>query len=230
VEIAEDFTPPTVSVLSPEDKIYSVGNVSLVFTLNESASWSGYSLDDAGNVTVDANTTLTNLFDGMHGVIVYANDTVGNMATSGLVLFTVDTTPPNVTAVWQTPDISSVSPEDIVKVNATVTDDVSGVKKVTLIYAYTNASGTWNSIVEMTNFEGNIWNATIPAFPYGTSLTYTFMAEDSVGHTATTALVGSQYHVIPEFQPLLAFCLFVTTSLLATTLFMRRRKDGQIRR
>lgn len=229
VEIAEDFTPPAVSVVSPEDKIYSAGNVSLVFTLNESASWSGYSLDGAGNVTVVANTTLTSLFDGVHGVVVYANDTVGNMGTSGLVLFSVDTTPPNVTAVWQIPDISSVSPEDVVKVNVTVTDDVSGVKKVTLIYAYTNGSGTWNGIVEMTNFEGNIWNATIPAFPYGTSVTYTFMAEDSVGHTAATALVGSQYHVIPEFQPFLAFCIFVTTSLLATTVFMRRRKDDQTR-
>jgi parallel beta-helix repeat protein len=223
VEILEDFTPPAVSVLSPEDKIYSVSNFSLVFTLNESASWSGYSLDGAANATVDTNTTLTNLLDGMHDVIVYANDTVGNMGHSGFVLFTVDTTPPNITAAWQMPDVNDVSPEDIVKVNATVKDDVSGVEKVTLIYAYTNVSGTWNGVVEMTNIEGSIWNATIPVFPYGTYVTYTIMAEDNAGHTATT-LVESQYQVIPEFSPLLGLYSFMIASLFAVAVLARRRK------
>lgn len=226
VEILEDFMPPAVSVLSPENKIYSVGNVSLVFTLNESASWSGYSLDGAANVTVGTNTTLTNLLDGTHNVLVYANDTVGNMGHSGVVLFTVDTTPPNITAAWQMPGINDVSPEDIVKVNVTVRDDVSGVEKVTLIYAYTNVSGTWNGVVEMTNIEGGIWNATIPVFPYGTHVIYTIMAEDNAGHTATT-LVESQYQVIPEFSPLLGLCLFVMTSLLAIAVCRRRRKSAQ---
>jgi hypothetical protein len=226
VEILEDFMPPAVSVLSPENKIYSVGNVSLVFTLNESASWSGYSLDGAANVTVDNNTTLTNLLDGTHNVLVYANDTVGNMGHSGVVLFTVDTAPPNITAAWQMPGINDVSPEDIVKVNVTVRDDISGVEKVTLIYAYTNVSGTWNGVAEMTNIEGSIWNATIPVFPYGTHVIYTIMAEDNAGHTATT-LVENQYQVIPEFSPLLGLCLFVMTSLLAIAVCTRRRKAAQ---
>lgn len=226
VEILEDLTPPTVSVLSPENRVYSLSSVSLVFTLNESAIWSGYSLDGAANVTVNANTTVTNLLDGPHNVVVYANDTVGNMGSSGFILFTVDTTPPNTIALWQTPDVDNVSPEDVVKAYATVKDDTTGVKKVTLIYVYTNGSGTWNSTVEMTNVEGSIWNATVPAFPYGTSVSYTVMAEDNAGHTATT-LLESQYRVIPELPHPLAFCLLMMTSLSALAVCKRRRKAVQ---
>jgi len=40
-----DTTSPAVSVLSPENKTYAAEDVSLTFTVNESTSWMGYSLD-----------------------------------------------------------------------------------------------------------------------------------------------------------------------------------------
>jgi len=74
-----DITPPTISILSPENKTYTTENVSLSF-----------------NVTVGGNVTLESLPDGTHSVVVFANDTVGNMGNSSAVHFTVDTTPPNI--------------------------------------------------------------------------------------------------------------------------------------
>ncbi len=86
-----DVTPPTISVISPENKTYTVNNVSLTFTVNEPASWIGYSLDGAANVTVAGNMTLSGLAEGLHSLTVYANDTSGNMGVSETIYFSVNT-------------------------------------------------------------------------------------------------------------------------------------------
>ena len=62
------------------------------FTSDQPTSWTGYSLDRGENQTIDGNTTLNALTNGSHSLIVYANDTVGNMGTSGTVNFNVDVT------------------------------------------------------------------------------------------------------------------------------------------
>ncbi len=177
----------------------------------------GYNLDGQANTTITGNTTLTGLLDGSHYVVVYANDTAGNMGASNTVYFTVDSTPPNITDVSQTPTENNVLPTDEVKVNTTVTDDISGVKQVTL--NYTNGNGTWIT-VNMTNLLGNIWNATIPAFPYTTNVTYKIIAEDNMNNTITTEDLGYEYQyiVIPEFPQwtsiLLVFIVFVAASAI----------------
>jgi len=89
-----DVTPPTISILSPENKRYTVSDVALTFTISEATSWIGYSLDGEANVTITGNKTLPGLSDGIHTVIVYANDTAGNMGHSDSVDFTVDTVSP----------------------------------------------------------------------------------------------------------------------------------------
>jgi len=76
----------------------------------------------------------------------------------------------------------------------------------------------------MANLEGKIWNATIPAFPYGTNVTYTIIAEDNVGNVITTAEIGydMQYRVVAEFSPLDILPLFAIATLLA--IIVRKRK------
>jgi len=136
--------------------------------------------------------------------------TVGKLARAHIR----DTTPPNITGVTQTPTKNNVLYGDVVKVNATVTDDVAGVKQVAL--NYTNGNGTW-TITEMINLEANLWNATIPAFPHGTKVTYSIVAEDRANNTITSEeLLGylCQYEVIPEFPSLLVLPLFVIGTLL----------------
>jgi hypothetical protein len=142
------------------------------------------------------------------------------------VYFVVDITPPNITNVSQNPPKNNVLPEDEVKINATVTDDLSEVKKVTLFYSYANSSGTWLRVVDMTNLEGNIWNATIPAFPYCTNVTYTIMAEDKAGNTITTIEMGYeyQYHVIPEFPTAIIMPLFMIATLLTIIVYKRKQE------
>ena len=81
--------PPTISVDSPENKTYTVSNISLTFAVSEPASWIGYSLDGRANVTTTRNTTLTGLSDGSHSLIVYAKDTAGNTGTSKTIYFSV---------------------------------------------------------------------------------------------------------------------------------------------
>lgn len=222
VDFAVDATSPAIVILSPENKTYSTDAIPLTFTIDEAISWMGYSLDGEANATISGNATLSDLFDGMHYVVVYANDTNGNMGMSNTVYFAVDTTPPNITDVSQIPLPDNVLTADEVRVNATITDNLSGVRKA--ILNYTNGDGTWIG-VNMTNLEGNVWNGTIPAFDYCNWVNYTIMAEDEVGNIITTAEIYGyqyQYHVIPEFPSLLILSLFMIATLLATIICRRK--------
>ena len=84
-----DTTPPTISILSPQNTTYFTTNVPLTFTVNETTNWTGYSLDGQANVTITGNTTLTGLPNGVHLLRVYANDTCGNIGLDH-TYFTVD--------------------------------------------------------------------------------------------------------------------------------------------
>jgi hypothetical protein len=57
------------------------------FTVSETTSWIGYSLDGQMNVTITGNITLSGLSEGSHSLIVYANDTAGNVGHSDSVYF-----------------------------------------------------------------------------------------------------------------------------------------------
>ena len=103
-----DTVSPNIEILSPENKTYTTSSVSLSFTVDEATSWMGYSLDGQANITIAENTTLTELSDGMHSLIVYASDITGNVGYSDIVYFTIQTTPPDTTP----PTISIVSPEN----------------------------------------------------------------------------------------------------------------------
>ena|GEM_PF-77162 len=86
---AADEAALNVSILSPENTTYTVSQLPLTFTVNASVSWAGYSLDGQSNITAVANTTLANVAQGSHYIVVYANDTSGLMGSSKTVYFTV---------------------------------------------------------------------------------------------------------------------------------------------
>ena len=90
VEIPEfpDTTPPTISIVSPENNTYIEPPVHLKFTVSKSTSWIGYSLDGQANVTITGNTTITGLPEGPHSLVVYATDTDGNTGASETIYFT----------------------------------------------------------------------------------------------------------------------------------------------
>ena len=84
-----DTTPPEIVILSPQNVTYATNFVPLSFTVDEATSWIGYNLDNQANVTITGNTTLTDLAEGLHTIIVYGNDTSGNMGISDTVYFTI---------------------------------------------------------------------------------------------------------------------------------------------
>ncbi len=136
----------------------------------------------------------------------------------------LDSTPPVVENVYQQPLSDNVNPDDKVAVYAEVTDDSSGVKHVLL--SYTTNNGTWFT-EEMTNLEGNLYNATIPQFPYCTNVIYVIIAEDNANNTITTADMGYeyQYHVIPEFPS--ATIILPLFTALATLIIITKKKHKQ---
>jgi nitrous oxidase accessory protein NosD len=80
--------PPTVSIISPENKTYTVTDVPLTFAVNENTSLA-YSLDGHSNVTITGNTTLPGVSNGTHSLVLYARNGFGDVSNSGIVYFTV---------------------------------------------------------------------------------------------------------------------------------------------
>lgn len=73
---------PSLTILQIENRAYSQNNIPLNITVDEQVSWMGYSLDGKTNVTLTGNITLNQLNFGSHSLVVYANDTDGNMGTT----------------------------------------------------------------------------------------------------------------------------------------------------
>jgi len=86
-----DVVPPVICIQTPENKKYITSYVALTLSIDKRTSWIGYSLDDHTNVTINDNTTIVGLPDGLHVIVAFANDTVGNMGVSNSVFFTIDT-------------------------------------------------------------------------------------------------------------------------------------------
>jgi hypothetical protein len=100
------------------------------------------------------------------------------------------------------------------------------VKEVTLNYS--NSNGTWTNVI-MSYLGGNIWTASIPAFPYDTNIKYMIAAQDNAENTIATLSMGDeyQYKVVPEFSAVtIALLLFMTSALLAVALHTRKRFTG----
>lgn len=101
--------PPIIQIMSPGNATYS--KVTLSYTVNRDTAWIGYSLDYAANVTIKGNTQLVNLTQGAHSIILYANDSAGNMGASNRVYFSVNSLPPQITI--ETPLNQSYGSNDI---------------------------------------------------------------------------------------------------------------------
>ena len=91
---------PEISVTSPINASYYSSEVMINFTVNKPFNWTCYSLDGKENITTKSSTTLTGLPSGLHTLILYANDSFGNVGNQ-TVTFTISKPemPPNDTYV-----------------------------------------------------------------------------------------------------------------------------------
>jgi hypothetical protein len=89
-----DTTPPSVSVLSLENRRFNSYDVPLNFEVDEPFEKATYVLDGQQNVTITGNTTLIGLPNGDHNVTIYAIDEAGNTGVSKTTYFSVDVPEP----------------------------------------------------------------------------------------------------------------------------------------
>jgi hypothetical protein len=83
-----------ITFLTEENKNYTQNSVPLNFTLSQPTQWVAYSLDRQNNITINGNTTLTDLTNGAHALTLYASDTEGNPVTPQTITFNIQTAPP----------------------------------------------------------------------------------------------------------------------------------------
>jgi plastocyanin len=163
-----DTTPPEIFIISPQNTTYTISSIPLTFTINEPVSWIGYSLDENANVTITANVTLTGLAGGSHSVIVYAQDTSGNMGVSNKVYFTVRIPKqPNANFIWSpylptvgetvTFDASSSTPDGGTIINYQWDfGDGNYADGITVTHVYNNP-GIYTVTLNVTDSEG-LWD------------------------------------------------------------------------
>jgi parallel beta-helix repeat protein len=205
-----DLVPPAIVITSPRNASYSAAPIALTFTVNEELSWQGYSLDSQANVTISGNTTLAGLSEGSHSIVLYGNDTSGNMNHSSVVQFTVDLSPPL---------IEIISPENktyaktSVSLNYSINEDTSNV-----LYSLDNA--------ENKTLTGNLTFGILANGPHH----ITIYAQDLAGNTGISTvhftIAASEGPSWPEtvlFWVVIALAV-ATCGLIVLAYFLRVRK------
>jgi hypothetical protein len=201
--------PPTISIMSPEHKKYSVNNLSLTFTISEPTTWVGYSIDEHDNITIFGNTTLASLSDGMHNLTVCATDIFGNTGISAIVLFSVDTV---------SPIISVLSPQ---YQNYTATD-------VPLTFTINEST---SQITYAVDGEDNVTiagNTTLTGLANGDH-NLTIYATDEAGNIGASETVTFTVAVPEPFPTLLVAASVTTVAVIGAGLlfyFKKRKKES----
>lgn len=91
---------PVITVISPKNVTYNTLSVNLTVELNKPVVWIGYSLDEGANATAGQDLTVS---EGQHSLVVYANDSAGQMGASDKLYFSVDVTAPTASFTYSPP-------------------------------------------------------------------------------------------------------------------------------
>jgi hypothetical protein len=140
VHAALDTTPPSLSIISPQNTTYISVNVTLEFIVSDSVSGidtTFYNLDGSGENISSGDTTLENLPNGNHNVTVFANNTAG-LLTQKQVAFTVDPIIPSILFANPTPLADDYISTNWIYINVTATSNISPMDLGTLVFNGTN--------------------------------------------------------------------------------------------
>jgi parallel beta-helix repeat protein len=213
-----DVIPPTITILSPENRTYEARGLPLTFTPSESTSWIGYSLNNNLNVTISGNTTITNLLNGSHTVVIYANDTFGNMGCSNKVYWTVQVTSNDTTP----PIIQILSPEN--RTYITTDTDINASLTFTVNEQVTWVAYSLDNAPNIT-ITGNI---TLTGLPLGSHRIIVY-ALDEVGNAGASGVVyfSVQQPSAEPFLPtwlIIAVAAIIIVTVAITVLYVKKRK------
>jgi N-acetylneuraminic acid mutarotase len=78
VHFSIDTQPPNITIITPQDRSYDSTDIQLTYTVNENVTYLAYSLDGQEREVIAGNVTLPALTNGVHTLILYATDDVGN--------------------------------------------------------------------------------------------------------------------------------------------------------
>jgi N-acetylneuraminic acid mutarotase len=176
--------PPIIQINSPENKTYN--EVQLAYTINRGTSWVGFSLDNQANITLTGQLNLTGLTQGSHQVIIYANDSSGNMGKSTIVYFTFDSIAPKITILL--PQNQSYGSSD-----------------VQLTFNLEESAPLLSYSLDGQNPSAILGNLTLPALPDG-SHHLTIYVTDELGNSGASETV---YFTITSF-PTFLFAAIIT--------------------
>jgi len=148
--LVPDTTPPSILIVYPSNNTNSSNN-----RLNINYSVSGQQACWYSNDTMTSNTTLTNCAnitsvgwsEGQHNVNVWANDSAGNVNSSG-VSFTIDTINPTINFTSLSDSNGSYVARRYIIVNVTSTD--TNLKNIT-INLYNSTRSLINSTATLTS-------------------------------------------------------------------------------
>jgi len=199
--VPSDTTPPAVSVISPENKSYATSSISLISTVNETVFRMAYSIDWQSNVAIAGNTTLTELPEGSHSIIVYAIDSFGNTGASSTALFTIDMSSPSILIL--SPQNKTYDTTDI-PLTFVIDEPASGM-------AY-SLDGQTNVIIA--------GNATLAVLPEGSHSVVVY-ANDTAGNAGASEIV---YFNVAPFPIILVVAVIVTIVIVAAAALIYFKK------
>jgi hypothetical protein len=136
----------------------------------------------------------------------------------------LDKTGPTIGNLARTPD-NDVQPNQQVTISVDVTDSMSGVENVRLIYNANN-SALWLDFPMTRNTTTGFYEYIISGQQADTLVKYKITAYDRAGNSVTDDNAGQYYAytVIPEFPSFLLLPLFMLTTLIATVLLKKKRR------
>ena len=110
-----DATAPIASITSrtPAGSVITSRNISLTFVSNEAGSLFQCSLDGQSFTSCSSPYNAANLFDGVHGFQVFAQDAAGNGGGIATAFWSIDATAPTVTLSSRTPSGSLVTSKTV---------------------------------------------------------------------------------------------------------------------
>lgn len=243
-----DTVLPTANILSPTATEYD-GTVAVPIELSCDDPWYDemvYRIYDetdgewltVNNVTYDGETEVSLERHHIYTLHVWAKDLVmegGAYPTSRAIVQMEETSVQfNTNLDTTAPEISNINVTENTTINftATVTDDWSGVNKVTLNYTYSDENGTQNNSICMAIIEGNVWSAAIPVFAGNTTVTYTITAEDNYRNEVTTNEMEYTYVYLDSKTsselPLIPIIAVVAVAVVATLIYRKLIKDKNL--
>lgn len=130
-----DSTSPAITIISPTNTTYYANtSVLLNITINENATWAGYSLNGAASQTMDDVTnrkwekTITGLAGvTQHNITFYVNDSSNNQGNKSVTFF-VDISSPTYSNVSATPSTANQSQAVVCSAYWTDTFNITSAK------------------------------------------------------------------------------------------------------